>query len=128
MVEVLSAEMVGSDSQQITDEPWSSMQKGQRKQTNKTTLRSERRGVQKSLQKEKKKGLDRVSIVRDGRFRDFTRTLRNNTEGSAATTATLHTRHGLLFLTQGRQRIDASGPPRWKVACEKRHGRENHGH
>jgi len=49
------------------------MQKGQRKQTNKTTLRSERRGVRESLQKEKKrkekkKGLDGASIVRDGRF------------------------------------------------------------
>jgi hypothetical protein len=46
------------------------MQKGQRKQTDKTTLRSERRGVRKSLQKEKKKGLDGVSIVREGWLRE----------------------------------------------------------
>jgi hypothetical protein len=44
---------------------------GSRK-TNKTTLRSEWRGARKSVQKEKKKGLDGVSIVRDGRFADYT--------------------------------------------------------
>jgi hypothetical protein len=43
------------------------------KKTNKTTLGGAWRGVRKSVQKEKKKGLDGVSIVRDGREPDLPR-------------------------------------------------------